>query len=84
MATLAAFSALSFDVVVMEAETTGGWLIPAAVVVTEVDETGVAETELAIIPRGVAERDVIATIGFCALCCCTDVGIVDTRIWEAC
>lgn len=81
MATLTAFSALSFDVVVViEAETTGCWLIPADVVVTEVDETGVAVTEFAIIASGVAERDVMATIGFWALCWCTDVGIVETRI----
>lgn len=68
MATLAAFrSALSFDVVVMDAETTGGVaLFPAGLVVSEVDETGVEVTELAIMPA--AERDVMATIGFGAVC----------------
>lgn len=68
MATLAAAfrSALSFVVVVMEAETSGVWERLAEVVFTEVDDTGVAVIELPIIAadNGAADSDVMATIGF--------------------
>lgn len=90
IATLAAFmSALSLEVVVvMEAETTGVWLMEV-VVAAEVAEEEMGVEVLIIMAvaaeRGAAEREVIATIGFWALtCCCIEVGMVDTRICEGC
>lgn len=76
MATLAAFmSALSLEVVVvMEAETTGAWLmevVVAAEVPTEAEEeTGVEALIIMAAESGAADREVIATMGFWALACC--------------
>lgn len=83
---MSAFSFAEAVVVVMEADTTGVWLMPVEVVVVTVeglDEIGVEA--LIIMERGAEESEVIATMGFWAVaCCCTEVGIVETRIWEGC